>query len=104
LKVVRVAFSAFSFSIIRRDVVELIEFGHNPMGVDTVFFQACLNNGVPTYADLTTEMLHMKGMEDNSEMRNVIEYAMKNNVNTKVNTNQLNPPKREEIFLPKQIT
>lgn len=101
--VIRVTFSAFSFTIVRRDVVELIKFGHNPMGVDVVFFQDCIKNSVPTYANLTTEMLHMKGMEDNREMRNIIDYIMTNNVNTKVNTNQLNPPKREEIFMPKKI-
>lgn len=102
-KVIRVTFSAFSFTIIRRDVVELIEFGHNTMGVDVVFFQSCIKNSIPTYTDLTVEMLHMKGMEDNREMGNVIDYIMANNVNTKVNFSKLNPPKREEIFLPKKI-
>jgi hypothetical protein len=102
-KIVRVTFSAFSFTIVRRDVMEIIEFGHNTMGVDTVFFQRCIQNSIPTYADLTVEMLHMKGMEDNREMRNIIDYAFTNNINTKVNTNMLNPPKRQEIFLPKKI-
>lgn len=100
---IRVSHTAFPFQIIRRDVVEKIEFGHNPMGVDVVFSQDCLNNNIPIYVDLRVETFHLKGAEDNKEMRNIIDLVIAENIYTKVNTNKLNPPKREEIFLPKQI-
>ena len=100
-RIIRVAWSAFPFTIIRRDVVEKIEFGSNLMGVDTVFFQSCINLSIPTYADLDVEMLHIKGIENNHEMQNSIFMAYDKNVCTAVLYTKSNPPKRDEIFLPK---
>lgn len=100
-RIIRVAWSAFPFTIIRRDIVEKIEFGSNLMGVDTVFFQSCINNSIPTYADLDVEMLHIKGIEQNHEMLNSTIMAFDRNISTLVLYSKSNPPAREEIFLPK---
>lgn len=100
-RIIRVALSNFPFTIIKRSVVEKIEFGSNLMGVDTVFFQSCINNNIATYADLDVEMFHIKGIEDNRDMTDVISYAFDRSVNTKINYIESNPPKHEQIFLPK---
>lgn len=100
-RIIRVALSNFPLTIIRRDIVEKIEFGVNPMGVDCVFFQSCINKGIATYADLDVEMLHLKSIEDNHEMQNSILMAFDRSVSTRINFIPSNPPKKEEIFLPK---
>ena len=100
-RIIRVIFSAFPFTIIRRDVVEKIEFGMNLMGVDTVFFQSCIKNGIATYCDLDVQTLHLKGIEENRDIDYMIKMAFNDNIDTKVNYVKSNPPERQEIFLPK---
>lgn len=99
-RIIRVALANFPLTIARRDVIEKFEFGANLMGVDTVFAQDCINNGIPQYMDLDVEMWHIKGIEQNHEMRGSIVMAFDRNVDTSVNTNAFYPPPREEIFLP----
>lgn len=98
-RIIRVALSNFPFTIIRRDVVEKIQFGANLMGVDTVFFQSCINQNIPTYADLDVEMLHIKGIEENHEMQKSIIMAFDMNISTRVYTSKTS--QKEEVFLPK---
>ena len=100
-RIIRVIFSAFPCTIIRRDVMEKIEFGMNLMGVDTVFFQSCIKAGIPTYADLDVETLHLKSIEDNRDIDYLINMAFKDNINTSVNYIMSKPPERQEIFSPK---
>lgn len=111
-KIVRAAYSAFPFMIIRRDIVEKIPFGANEMGVDTVFAQSCINTNTPIYVDLEVETAHLKGMEKNTEMSVENEFGVKipvsklawdNKIDTRVYYLPKNPPKREELFLPKKI-
>ncbi len=100
-RIIRVALSNFPFTIIRRDIVEKIEFGVNTMGVDCVFFQSCINKGISTYADLDVETLHLKSIEDNHEMTNSILMAFDRSISTRINFSPSNPPKKDEVFLPK---
>lgn len=100
-KIIRVAWSAFPFTIIRRDVVEKIEFTSNLMGVDTAFFQSVLQLGIPAYADLDVQSLHIKGIEKNKKMSEAIGIAWNHNTTTVINYSKFNPPKNEHIFLPK---
>lgn len=100
-RIIRVAMSMFPFTIIKRHVVEKIEFGHNLMGVDTVFFQDCIKNNISTYADLDVELWHIKGIEDNKQMQESILMAFDRNISTAINYVESNKPEREEIFLPK---
>lgn len=105
-RIIRVIFSAFPFTVIRRDVVEKIEFGMNLMGVDTVFFQSCLKLGIPTFVDLDVQTLHLKGIEENRDIDYLINMAFKDNIDTKVTYVKSKPPEKQDIFLPKiqQIT
>lgn len=100
-RIIRVALSNFPFTIIKRHVVEKIPFGHNLMGVDTVFFQSCINKGIATYADLDVQMVHLKGIEKNHEMQTSILMAFDRSVSTEISYIMSNPPKKEEVFLPK---
>jgi hypothetical protein len=100
-RIIRVCLSNFPFTIAKRHVIEKIEFGMSLMGVDTVFFQSCINKGIPTYADLDVEMLHIKGIEENHEMQGSILMAFDMSVTTKIHFIASNPPKKEQIFLPK---
>jgi len=100
-RIIRVAISMFPFTIIKRSVVEKIEFGHNLMGVDTVFFQDCIKNNIATYADLDVELWHIKGIEDNKQMQESIVMAYDRNISTSINYVESNKPQREQIFLPK---
>lgn len=100
-RIIRVSHSAFPLTIIRRDVVEQIEFGSNLMGVDTDFFQKAIKAGIPTYADLDVQTFHLKGIELNRDIDFLINTAYFDNIDTRVMYNKSNPPKREEIFLPK---
>ncbi len=100
-RIIRVALSNFPLTIAKRHVIEKIEFGGSLMGVDTVFFQSCINKGIATYADLDVEMLHIKGIEDNHEMKNSILMAFDMSVTTRIHNIVSNPPKKEQIFLPK---
>ena len=100
-RIIRVALSNFPFTIAKRHVVEKIPFGHNLMGVDTVFFQSCINKGIATYADLDVELVHLKGIEKNHEMQASILFAFDRNVSTEISYIMSNPPRKEEIFLPK---
>ena len=97
-RIIRVALSNFPFTIIKRHVVEKIEFGMNLMGVDTVFFQSLLNKGIPAYADLDVEMLHLKGIEENHDLQTAILPAFERNITTKIYSKS---SPREQIFLPK---
>lgn len=99
-RIIQVALSNFPFTIIRRDVVEKIPFDANLMGVDTVFFQECIKNQIPTYANLDVEMLHLKGIEDNHDTDHLIQWAFNEGIDTKVSYTASNPPKQEQIFLP----
>ena len=99
-RIIRVALANFPLTIARRDVIEKFEFNANLMGVDTVFAQDCINNSIPMYVDLDVEMWHIKGIEQNHEMRNSIIMAFDRNIDTSVNMSAFNPPLREEIFLP----
>ncbi len=99
-RIIRVALSNFPLTIAKRHVIEKIEFGGSLMGVDTVFFQSCINKGIATYADLDVEMLHIKGIEDNHEMKNSILMAFDMSVTTRIHNIVSNPPKKEQIFLP----
>lgn len=99
-RIIRVALANFPFTIARRDVIEKFEFGSNLMGVDTVFAQDCINNSIPMYVDLDVEMWHVKGIEQNHEMRDSMIMAFDRNIDTSVNMSAFNPPAREEIFLP----
>lgn len=100
-RIIRVIMSSFPVTIIRRDIVEKLEFGMNLMGVDTDFFQKCIKEGVPAYADLDVETLHLKGIEENRDIDYLINMAFHDNIDTKVNYIKSNPPERQEIFLPK---
>lgn len=100
-RIIRVAISHFPLTIIKREVVEKIEFGNNLMGVDTVFFQDCINKSIATYADLDVEMVHIKGIEENHEMQTSILMAFDKNISTKISFIASNPPKKQQIFLPK---
>ena len=100
-RIIRVALSNFPLTIAKRHVIEKIEFGMSLMGVDTVFFQSCINKGIATYADLDVEMLHIKGIEENHEMQGSILMAFDMSVTTKIHNIISNPPKKEQIFLPK---
>lgn len=100
-RIIRVGLSNFPFTIIKRSVVEQIEFGMNLMGVDTVFFQSCINKGIATYADLDVEMLHLKGIEKNGDMSTSVLMAFDMNVSTEVNYIKSKPPQKDHIFLPK---
>lgn len=100
-RIIRVALSNFPLTIAKRSVIEKIEFGMSLMGVDTVFFQSCINKGIATYADLDVEMLHIKGIEENHEMQGSILMAFDMSVTTKIHFIASNPPKKEQIFLPK---
>lgn len=100
-RIIRVAMSHFPFTIIKRHVVEKIEFGANLMGVDTVFFQSCIKNNIATYADLDVELWHIKGIEENKQMQESIIMAFDRNISTGVHFVESNKPQREEIFLPK---
>jgi hypothetical protein len=100
-RIIRVALSNFPFTIAKRHVIEKIEFGMSLMGVDTVFFQSCINHGIPTYADLDVQMVHIKGIEENHEMKDSIFMAFDRSVTTKIHFIVSNPPKKEQIFLPK---
>lgn len=103
-KLVRCAHIAFSFPLIRRNIVEKIPFSANAMGVDTAYSQACLKENVKMYADVRVEMLHMKGMEFNREMSQVIEFAFANGIDTLVHKGSIRKPMiREEIFMPKKV-
>jgi hypothetical protein len=99
--IIRVAMSHFPFTIIKRHVVEKIEFGHNLMGVDVVFFQSCIKLNIATYADLDVELWHIKGIEDNKQMQKSIIMAFDKNISTSINYIESNKPEREEVFLPK---
>lgn len=105
-RIIRVALSNFPFTIAKRSVIEKFEFGMSLMGVDTVFFQSCINNGIATYADLDVQMVHIKGIEENHEMKDSIFMAFDRSVTTKIHFIVSNPPKKEQVFLPKiqQIT
>lgn len=100
-RIIRVAMSMFPFTIIKRHIIEKFEFGANLMGVDTVFFQNCIKNNIATYADLDVEMWHIKGIEKNDSMQESIIMAFDKNISTGVYYSKLNPPQKEEIFLPK---
>ena len=100
-RIIRVALSNFPLTIAKRHVIEKIEFGMSLMGVDTVFFQSCINKGIATYADLDVEMLHIKGIEDNHEMQGSILMAFDRSITTKIHHIISNPPKKEQVFLPK---
>jgi len=100
-RIIRVIMSSFPLTVIRRDIVEKLEFGMNLMGVDTDFFQKCINAGIPTYADLDVQTLHLKGIEENRDIDYLINMAFHDNIDTKVNYIKSNPPERQEIFLPK---
>lgn len=100
-RIIRVALSNFPFTIVKRSVVEQIEFGANLMGVDTVFFQDCINKGIKTYADLDVEMLHIKGIEKNNDMQDSILMAFDMSISTEINYIKSKPPKKEEVFLPR---
>lgn len=100
-RIIQVAWSAFPVTIARRDVIEKIKFGANLMGVDTVFFQDCIKNQIPTFADLDVEIVHLKGIEENRDMDHFIKLAWEQNIDTKVVFTNTNPPKKEEIFLPR---
>jgi hypothetical protein len=100
-RIIRVIFSAFPLTIIRRDVMEKIEFGMNLMGVDTVFFQSCIKAGIPTFADLDVQTLHLMGIERNRDIDYLIKMAWNDNIDTKVSYIKSKPPERQEIFRPK---
>lgn len=100
-RIIRVGWAGFPFTIIKRSIAEKIQFSTNLMGIDTMFYQSCLHNGIATYADLDVEMLHIKGMEDNRDMQNSILFAFDRSVNTKINYITSNPPKHEQVFLKK---
>lgn len=100
-RVIQVIWSAFPLTIIRRDVVEKIPFSTNQMGVDTHFFQQCLQNQIKTYADLDVELFHLKGIEKNRDLDYLINWAWKERIDTEVHYVASNPPKNEQIFLPK---
>lgn len=100
-RIIRVALSNFPFTIIKRHVVEKIVFDSNLMGVDTAFFQSCIINNIATYADLDVESWHIKGIENNKQMKESIIMAYDKNISTKVHYVESNKPEREEIFLPK---
>jgi hypothetical protein len=103
-RIIRVALSNFPFTIIKRHVVEKIEFGINLMGVDTVFFQSLLNKGIAAYADLEVEMLHLKGIEENHDLQTAILPAFEKNISTKVSYINSKPPVKEHVFMPKVQT
>jgi hypothetical protein len=105
-RIIRVALSNFPFTVIKRHVVEKIEFGMNLMGVDTVFFQSCINKGIATYADLDVQMLHLKNIEESSDMQTMILPAFEQNIHTKVIFSNSKPAVKQHIFLPKveQVT
>lgn len=100
-RIIRVALSNFPFTIIKRHVVEKIVFDSNLMGVDTAFFQSCIINNIATYADLDVESWHIKGIENNKQMKESIIMAYDKNISTRVHYVESNKPEREEIFLPK---
>lgn len=100
-RIIRVTISSFPPTVIRRDIVEKLEFGTNLMGVDTDFFQKCINAGVDTYADLDVQTTHLKGIEENRDIDYLINLAYFDNIDTKVNYIMSNPPERKEIFTPK---
>jgi hypothetical protein len=100
-RIIQVAFSAFPLTIARRDVIEKFKFGANLMGVDTVFFQSCIQNQIPTFADLDVELVHLMGIERNRDMDYLIKLAWDHNIDTRVVFTSTNPPKKEEIFLPR---
>jgi len=100
-RIIRVAISMFPLTIIKRHVVEKIEFGANLMGVDTVFFQSCIKNGIATYADLDVELWHIKGIEKNVFMTNSIIMSYDRSISTQIHYIESNKPNREEVFLPK---
>jgi hypothetical protein len=100
-RIIRVALSNFPFTIVKRSVVEQIEFGINLMGVDTVFFQSCIKKGIATYADLDVQMVHLKGIEENHDLQTMILPAFERGIHTKVAFINSKPPVKEEIFLPK---
>lgn len=99
-RIIRVTHSAFPLTIIRRDVVEKIEFGSNLMGVDTDFFQKLIKEGIAAYADLDVQTFHLKGIEENREIDELLNTAYFENIDTRVKYTQSNPPQREEIFSP----
>lgn len=99
-RIIRVSHSAFPLTIIRRDVVEKIEFGSNLMGVDTDFFQKLIKEGVAAYADLDVQTLHLKGIEDNRDIDELLNTAYFENIDTRVKYTPSNPPERQEIFTP----
>lgn len=105
-RIIRVSHSAFPLTIIRRDVVEKIEFGTNLMGVDTHFFQQVNTLGITAYADLDVETFHLKGIEQNRDMKKLLTTGFNENIDTRVVYTKSNPPQRDEIFLPavQQIT
>ncbi|MFI5405868.1 MAG: hypothetical protein ACHQ1D_05065 [Nitrososphaerales archaeon] len=100
-RIIRVALSNFPFTVVKRSVVEQIEFGINLMGVDTVFFQSCIKKGIPTYADLDVQLVHLKGIEKNHELSTHILPAFEQNINTNVLFSNSKPAVKQEIFLPK---
>lgn len=103
-RLIRCAHIAFSFPIIRRDIVEQLPFTANPMGVDTAYSKQCLDNNIDMFADLRVELLHMKGMEFNREMGHVIDFAFQNSIDTLVHKGTLTKPMvRSEIFLERKI-
>lgn len=100
-RIIQVTWAAFPPTIIRRDVVEKIVFDSNLMGVDTAFFQSCIKNQIKTYADLDVETFHLKGIEKNRDLDWLIKWAWKDNIDTEVHYIASNPPKHEQVFLPK---
>lgn len=100
-RIIQVAWSAFPITIAKRDVIEKIKFDANLMGVDTVFFQQCIKNQIPTFADLDVETVHLKGIEENRDMDYFIKLAWEYNIDTKVVFVESSRPVKEEIFLPK---
>lgn len=100
-RIIRVALSNFPFTIAKRHVIEKIVFDSNLMGVDTAFFQSCIINNIATYADLDVESWHIKGIENNKQMKESIIMAFDKNISTRVHYVESNKPEREEVFLPK---
>ena len=88
----KVLFASFPFTIISRNVLQ--KFGFRPfepvglirdgMGLDTLFYNNCLRDGVTCWADLDVDMLHIKDIHLNDDMTPWITISHENNIHTRL--------------------
>jgi len=76
---IQCGFSGFAFQIIRRDIIEKIEFsgvdcgsGGIIKGLDVGFSYSCSNENIPIIVDTRSHFIHLKGILEDSQIQNLL--------------------------------